>query len=124
MISQYVKENQDCVESYPNEWIGNYNGTVHRTVISKTCKMWSGTKFSTYGLTNYCRAPKNDSDSPNGPWCYVDGNSNWEHCFIPICSEYILCNLNTHVIFHSHINYVYIILVCVCVCVNSLFFSF
>ena len=87
LIIVFVTGNQDCIDSYPCNWKGMYNGTINTTASGKTCLVWSNTYYSKYGQMNYCRSPIEDPASDKGPWCYIKGGG-WEYCFVPLCSKY------------------------------------
>ncbi|VDI77262.1 Hypothetical predicted protein, partial [Mytilus galloprovincialis] len=82
--------NGECADIYPENWHDVYTGNRNTTVTGKLCRKWSDVNRNSYGPGNYCRSPRSDPVS-TGPWCYIKEPPWWELCFVPRCSEYILC---------------------------------
>ncbi|KAM9839999.1 plasminogen [Aulostomus maculatus] len=90
----YEKEEYllECVNGIGTD----YRGTKAKTKSGKLCQRWEAKVPHRPNITpqthpradlesNFCRNP--DADS-GGPWCYTtDGNTRWEHCNVPSCTE-------------------------------------
>ena len=85
-----IQNNTECQEGDP---LGaNYTGTMNVTRGGKSCKFWESVDCDyqydyqdvVEGGHNFCRNPSGDE---KGVWCYVDCDTVFEYCPVPVCNQ-------------------------------------